>query len=664
MFQTVLPTIAALFASDEKHRAPVNFSWRLVRRKGRPFLLLPDPSDNTRVSLELYSAQRPLARLWRSLIPALLKTPARTFFGAVHTEAEASSALLRFFAEQSGQPAGELPTPAIKFGGIAGKTSRVVVLLCDTAGHPIRVVKVGLNPKGRAATEREAALLAQLPQATLGCTAMTGQLKTGTLSAFATAYFPGQSLTNDAGIEKLFHTWLTPGSAAALEDFSSWHELAAAVPKKENQIFPALREALAGKKVSVTLFHGDFTPWNVRMTNLENIQAFDWERGHLNGIPGWDWFHFIIQTSILVKRHSPERVAAELDHLIQSARFQKYAQAAGIGGIIEPLLLAYLLHEKYVVQPREGSEVIDQLFHLLWQQWQLKKNPATPARATGEVAPTALPLPVAHPHGVLADVKSALANLANLFWEPSLSPQIRPTLLTQLHRHWFAMLVSLAWIFGVANLPLLTNPHLMFAPFYLVPCIFLALKTDRRLATVVAQLSAVGGPLTVYFAQPGFTAFDVTCWNIAMRMVVFQLVVVLFDRLSRQSLLRQPHDFVARPNQVQPLAGNWPVIVFTVLIFAVVVAFDAMTNPHLLLMPLYMIPCMILTLALNWRWGTVAAVLAAILGPLLQRPDPGYQPLNIEFWNTIMRLLIYQTVVLLLEQVRRKNILFYSSRRQ
>jgi len=38
--------------------------------------------------------------------------------------------------------------------------------------------------------------------------------------------------------------------------------------------------------------------------------------------------------------------------------------------------------------------------------------------------------------------------------------------------------------------------------------------------------------------------------------------------------------------------------------------------------------------------------------------DPGYQSLGVEFWNTFMRLVIFQTVVLLLHRVRRENILF------
>ena len=152
MFKNVLPAITALFPSAKPSCQPVNFSWRLVRRNKRPFLLLPEKNSGASDGFELYSAHRPLAKLWRSLIPLILRTPLAKCFGRVAIEADADSEFIQFLAQQSGLPAEQLPPPAIKFGGVIGKTLRVVLLLCDAGGHPIRVIKVGLNPAGRAAT--------------------------------------------------------------------------------------------------------------------------------------------------------------------------------------------------------------------------------------------------------------------------------------------------------------------------------------------------------------------------------------------------------------------------------------------------------------------------------------------------------------------------------
>jgi hypothetical protein len=649
MLKDVLPAIRTLFAGAKPCRSLVNFSWRLVRRKKRPFLLLPEKSGSSSDSFQLYSAHRPLAKLWRSLIPLLLRTPLAKFYGRVTIEADSDSEFVQFLAQQSGLPAAQLTSPAIKFGGVVGKTKRLVLLLCDAGGHPIRVIKVGLDPAGRAATEREAALLSCLPKDVIGCTGITGRFSSDKLSAFATAYFSGASLDTDLGIEKLFHDWLNAAPPEPIMTLAIWRELRSVAKGAGLPQWPILRDALAQQAVRTTIYHGDFAPWNVRMTNLETIRAFDWERGHLKGIPAWDWFHFIIQTSILVKRYSPERVAAELEQLVHSPRFKKYANDAGISEIVEPLLLAYLLEQKLIVRPLEGNEQTDQLFRLLWDKWQFKETAGEPTTA-----------PVADFRMPAGDqIKFAFAKLANLFWEPSLSPVVRPPLAAQLLRYWLALLASFIWIAEVATLQFSTDPHLTFAPFYLAPCVLLALKADRRLGFILACVAGVTGPLIHQIKQPMTIPMGVTCCNMAMRVFVFILIVILLDNVRRQSLRdRSPHTFPEQ-NAIQSIFGNWEVVLITSIYFTLVVVLDVLTNPNYIFLPLYLLPCVIFTLTLNWRWGTLAAVIASVVGPLAQRfEDPGYQLLGFEFWNTFMRLMIFQTVVLLLDRIRHKNILF------
>ena len=369
MSQNLQPAITALFAGPQPRRELVNFVWRLVRRGNRPFLLLPEKSGSASVGFELYSAHRPLAKLWRSMIPLMLQTSVSRFFDRVAVQADAGSELMQFLARQSGLPAGQLSAPTVKFGGAAGKTSRLVLLLCDAGGHPVRVIKAGLDPQGRTATEREADLLSRWPANITGCMGISGRFSSPALSAFATGYFGGASPGNDLGFEKLFHDWLNGTPPEPIGNLESWRELALAANGAGLLPWPALRDALAGRMVRTTIFHGDFAPRNVRLTGSDNIRAFDWERGHLKGIPAWDWFHFVIQNSILVKRHSPESVAAEMEQLIRSPRFQKYAADAGITPFVEPLLLAYFLDQKLVTQPLAGGKVTDRLFQILWAKW-------------------------------------------------------------------------------------------------------------------------------------------------------------------------------------------------------------------------------------------------------------------------------------------------------
>ena len=282
--------ITNALAEPDKAGMPLDFEWRLVRRHGRPFLLVPtvgpgkkvsrriylsdtepveyeiNPGLSPQVSLKLYAAQRRRAKICRTLFPMLMNSPAAYLFQQVRLCANSTADLIRFLAHQSGVPAEMLVTPAVKFGGQDTYNSRVVFLLGDGSGRPLKVVKVGLDEIGRANTRREADLLEQLPGNALGCIRLAGRLETPTLTAFATDYFPGESPMNDAGLEKVFHSWLNLEPPVAVTNLAGWNELETARGKSsaDLQVLATLRQALAGAQVRTTLHHGDFTPWNVR----------------------------------------------------------------------------------------------------------------------------------------------------------------------------------------------------------------------------------------------------------------------------------------------------------------------------------------------------------------------------------------------------------------
>jgi hypothetical protein len=305
------------------------------------------------------------------MVALVLRTPSLPkFFDRVAIDVDAESEFLHFLAQQSGMPASQLPSPTVKFASDPSNRMHLVLLLCDTAGRPIRIVKVGLDSACRATIEREADLLSNFPKHLIGCAAITGRFSSDTISAFATDFLSGRSLDDGAGIEKLFHNWLEDEPREPIRNLTGWRELQLAAMAVDLPEWPILRDAIAEKTVRAAICHGDFAPWNVRLMDSEIIRAFDWERAHLKGIPAWDWFHFIVQTCILVKRYSPVQVATELEQLVRLRSFQNYAANAGIDEIVEPLLLAYLLQQKLVVRPSEGAEETEELFRLLWGRWR------------------------------------------------------------------------------------------------------------------------------------------------------------------------------------------------------------------------------------------------------------------------------------------------------
>jgi len=649
MSKSVRPIIEALFASSGQPGQPVAFEWWLMRRKGRPFFLLPRSAAVARTGLNLYSAQRRQAKIWRALLPVLLPTPAANFFERVRFQADTGSEIMQFMARQAGVAVGEVFPAAMKLSEV-GHRARLVLLLCDEGGRPTRVIKVGINVAGRQATDQEADLLAQLPAHTLGCIRLTGRLVTPTLSAFATDYFPGTSPEDDTGMEHLFHAWLKDEPPVPLESLPLWQELAAAGAQSES--WPILSRALAGKKIRPTLYHGDFAPWNVRIVNSQNLQAFDWERGQLRGLPGWDWFHFIVQTSILARGYSVERAAAEVEQLIHSPRFQKYAADAGISDIAEPLLLAYLLHQCWIIKPLEGAKTTAALFDFLFAHWQLSAAPApvTAPPATPEKSP-----PLSGLASVPAQLRRATGQWNNLFWEPSLNSKTQSSWPREFTAHWSALLVGLLLLAGIATAQFFASTHLLFLHFYLATCALVAWRAGRRCGFWFALLTAITGPIVVSLKEAGFRNPEVMGWNTLMRFIILQLVVIFVDRLHRQRALVHHRPEIKIPET--KLADTWAVVFGCGLFLALVAWLDYITNPLMIFLPLYLFPAMMITLALNHRWGVAFVLLSTSTCAWVEFATNKISP-EISAWNLVMRMVVFFIVLWLVDRIRKENILF------
>jgi hypothetical protein len=655
MSNSVRPIIETLFTSNGRYQ-PVDFDWRLITRHGRPFLLLPPGRTAARTGLNIYSAQRKRAKLWRQLLPMLFQTPLAGVFERVHVQADAASAFMQFLAQQSGVPAERIFPSAIKLSEV-GSRSRLVLLLCDEGGRPTRVVKVGLNAAGREATDREADFLTQLPAEKIGGIRLTGRLATPELSAFATDYFPGTSPQDDAGLEHLFHDWLNPAETSALESLAVWDELASGA-EKNLEVWQHLQSALAGKTVRATLYHGDFAPWNIRVVNSRNLQAFDWERGSRHGVPGWDWFHFTIQTAILAKRYSAERAAAEVEQLIHSARFKKYAAAAGISDIVQPLLLAYLLHQHWVIKPLEGSATTTELFDLLAAHWLAKPSPPPVV-----VSITAAEAPA---DGLWAAACSQLRGAGrqwcNLFWEPSLNSRMSTSWRKEFQAHWPVVLATGLLLAFIGAAQFHTTAHLMFLPFYVATCALLTWLAGRRWGALAAAVAAVIAPVVVAARDAGFRDSEVILWNTVMRFIILEMCVLFVDRIHKQRAV--VHYRPAADSAPVELAENWAVLLACLGSLAVIAWLDYVTDPHLIFLPLYLFPCMVLTLASNLRWGLAAVLLTTGIATVIEVVTNKISDdlAEIFVWNFLMRLAVSLLVLVLLDRIRKENILFFNGR--
>ena len=660
MPRSVYPVIARLFGNVRSPGKANEFIWRLIQRRRRPFLMLPATSLSTRVSLSLYSAQRRRAKIWRAFLPFVLRSPLAMVFHQIRFSVNENSDIVRFLSEQSGVAVQDLPTPAIKFGGgVGGQKSRLVILACDQTKRPVKVIKLGLDAVGRADTDREADLLEKLPANTIGCTRITGRLKTSDLSAFATDYFPGDSPNDDLGMEFLFQSWVNPGEPVAIETLDLWHELETRVADAAPAAWRVLRPLLAGRTIRTTLYHGDFAPWNIRAINSQNLQAFDWERGNLRGIPGWDWFHFVAQTSILAQRRSVVRVAAEIEELLKSPRFLKYAETTRIRPLVRPLVLAYLLHHRWVINPVDGARQTEELYELLAHYWNLA--PQTENRAVEKPDMRPFQTPAGVRPGFWADagaqLKSAASQLGNVFWEPTLTAEIPTSIFSQMRHAWRWMLFCCAGLTLTVIAQGMFMSHITMMPFTAIPCLVATWKMNRRWGTFFAALGAVLGPWVAAIQQAEHKELEILCWNTLMRFIIFQMGVFFADRIHNQKdFLRQ---LFVRQRRPADFAGNWAVVCFSTVALFLIGWGDLWTGPRVLFLPLYLVPAILITLYLNLTWGT-AVVLLAALNAAADEYSSGFNTnvYEVFLWNLPMRFIVMYVVVVLFDGLRQESILF------
>ena len=107
------------------------------------------------------------------------------------------------------------------------------------------------------------------------------------------------------------------------------------------------------------------------------------------------------------------------------------------------------------------------------------------------------------------------------------------------------------------------------------------------------------------------------------------------------------------------LANKVTILLGMVVLTAVIVA-DHLSGFAISLLPFYMVPAALLTLVINRRWGTIAAVLSAVAWAGLQINDNPYVNLShpgVLLWDAAMRFLVVEVVVLLLERIRVEVIL-------
>jgi hypothetical protein len=354
-----------LFAGDQSGPAmPVKV--RIIQRSGRPFLALPDDSRAAARSLALYAAQTPRARAAKSFLTLALKWKLPTGLPTASLSVNPKEPFAAFLAETAGSS--ELPRFAILSGNPEAEGRRFILLLFNEKDEPVAVVKAGLGEAAMRLIEHETAFLSSVPPQTPGAPRLRAKLRSPRLQALALDFFPGDSPDpqDEDGVERLLSAWIDTTRRVPIGELAAWQRLTTgAGPELPGS--PLWRE-LQDAACHPVIYHGDFTPWNIKVTG-DVWRVLDWERGEAAGVPGWDWFHYVVQSAVLVRREPPAALVERVEHLLASWNFERYATRAGIRGLERKLLLAYLNYSVRVLRQTEELPRVQALLNSLSESW-------------------------------------------------------------------------------------------------------------------------------------------------------------------------------------------------------------------------------------------------------------------------------------------------------
>jgi hypothetical protein len=329
----------------------------LLSRNGHPLLYLPADARLRAHALRFYQPQSAKARLFVALLRAFnrLRLPLPLSRSAPETPSD--PAFRDFLAQCAGM---EDPEFALLCGNPNAPGRRFLLLLFSQVATPACVIKFGTTPEAQALIRREADFLQDSGGTFAGLPQILDSYQSASVSAFAVPYFTGrQAKPQDfPSVVRCLESWIPRGAEQPLREIPGWQRLLA-LPNCPQEL-----QRVADSKVRPSLYHGDFTPWNLRISSAGDLQVFDWERGEHVGVPGWDWLHYCLQPEILVRNSCPTYLLQLMDRILRSTEWLEYLRRARAAEMGSEIAKGYLWYHLHVCRQTEGEATLRQLTEL------------------------------------------------------------------------------------------------------------------------------------------------------------------------------------------------------------------------------------------------------------------------------------------------------------
>lgn len=324
----------------------------ILRRQGHDLLAISSTLVSSRDALGLYLPQTAKARAAKNVFSTLLHTPLTSML-PTREVAIARQPLTDFLCSLAD---GELPEFAVLLGNPAEPGRRLVVGVFGKDGECHKVVKCAIDPTGCELLAGERSVLKRLHGKFPDVPKVLAASDAPDFAAFAMDFFrePSGAMTRTERIE-LARRWIWPDEPVPLHSLRPW------------QLVMPADQTRSDALVRPVVFHGDFTPWNLRQRGTD-WTLVDWEKAYTHGPPLWDLLHYEIQTAILVDRLGARAVLERVKDLLANPLTHAYLQDCQAEAVVPLLVDGYFRHADKHYPPIRGRETLDELIKLGQQQ--------------------------------------------------------------------------------------------------------------------------------------------------------------------------------------------------------------------------------------------------------------------------------------------------------
>lgn len=326
--------------------------FRCFKRWGHLLLLVPNEREAGLKTLAMYQPQRFLAKFYTSAVKLMYRMGLVGVLQSVEIGIHTRSPIVSLVEQDVGILLGNSESRA-----------RKIICISLSGDNRWLVTKIGVGPHAKESVIEEFQTLKGFADKLAHTPDLLDSGENDHYASYTVRYVEGRSPTDrdEQALLKCLESWQTEDRKALVE-MGFWDAFICSVEDMKDRDW---LEGIGDFTVCGAVVHGDFAPWNIKIDSRGMITVLDWEYSRDGGVAGWDYAHYLVQVTELVKNHDSEAVMREVEAWAESDVGAEYLTSIGWGGHPLEWIGSYLLFTHYVLK-QDRAELIE--------SWKLRKE--------------------------------------------------------------------------------------------------------------------------------------------------------------------------------------------------------------------------------------------------------------------------------------------------